>query len=239
MSSIPQPASINPYGSIQSIFQSGLDTMIAEFTGPLTIEQLSSIISGYLQSQFYPSGTLPADQQAQLDAVVGNIFNASVGPDDPIPLAYSTHQMEFINDIITFLKTASINNPNFISNYAVEEAFATSSLNTTQQAQLLIAGAITGAAYEYLYNQIISPDADWVPYLDTNPAVNFSNLPNWVVAAFRGALIGLTQSVNITPTNAPQGTGVSINIIIAMGGAFTAVFGAVLYNWVKRPDTVS
>jgi hypothetical protein len=168
---------------------------------------------------------------------MGNIFNAYVGPDNPIGLPFTEKQSCAIKEIIKNIKNLSINQ-NSGDNYFLlaQESIATSDMTTSEQAPLLMALAIASEAYDYFYAEILAPDAFWVPFLNSNPAVNFSNLSNWIIAAFRGALIGATQSMSVVPTNAAQGVGVLSNIITAVGGALTLTFGEIVFNWVQRPQ---
>lgn len=204
--------------------------------GVPTIDNLISSTSSYLKTTFYPSGD-PTDQRINLDAIVGNIFNEYTDPCYSLERVYTSQQMELINDLIRTLKTISVNTPNFLTNYGVafSENIATSGLTTAEQAEIFIPGAITGAVYVYFFEIMISPTADWTPYLDADVAVNLANLANIIIATFKGTLIGAKQSVPVLPTDAAQGTGLAMNIISAVGGGITGAFAEVVFHWEQRP----
>jgi hypothetical protein len=108
-----------------------------------------------------------------------------------------------------------------------------------EQAPLYMSTAIAAAAVDYFYAAIAAPGDTWGPFFDSNAAVNLSNLNNWIIAAFRGALIGAHQSIAVIPTNAPQGTGIAFNFVTTVGGALTTTFGEIVYNWVQRPQKMN
>jgi hypothetical protein len=238
MSDIAQSTFINPYDSIGTLYTTGLGTIVAELAASpsLSVDDLISDVPDFLQEQFYPSGTPPLDQQIQLSAIVGNIFNAYVGPANPVWSFFTSRQQRFIRQFIADIKGISTNQ-NSGDNYfqLIQESIATSDMTTMEQVPLLMALSIASEAYDFFYAEILSPDANWSAFIDSNPAVNFSNLANWTIAAFRGTLIGYQQSVRVVPSNAPQATGVAFNMVTAVGGALTLTFGEIVYNWVPRP----
>jgi len=238
MSSIIQPSIINPYDSLSSVFTTGLDTIIAGFSGTPATDELIAAISAYLQSQFYPSGTLPLDQQQQLNAIVGNVFNTYTNSDDQIAKLYTPKQVKVINQFIYDIRNISVNIPNAFYNWSLVtmDYLTWSGLTTTEINEIFIVGSVFGPAWGYFYTEIYVPDSDWAPYLDPDTAVNLNNLASWTIASLRGGLIGGKQSIYVTPTTAQQGTGTPVNMITAIGGGLAATFGEILFNWVERPE---
>jgi hypothetical protein len=227
-------------------FKTGLSTVVATLAGgtlPPTPAILYNAVYSYIQPIYYPSSGPPPTQQLQnLNAMLGNHFDAYLDPKNPAWAFYNQKQLTIINDFINQLnkvpinKLAINNNGNFIAISGENLAF--SCLTIHEQAPLLIAMTVTGSAVNLLYPQILSPNASWATFFDPSSAVNFMNLRKWLTAAFVGALIGATQSTTDMPTTATDGAGIGNNLITTTTSALFATFGSIIFQWEQRPPLI-
>jgi len=237
-----QPPFINGYTYLNESYNNSLDQIVGSLSAitpqPPTIENLNSVLVEVIEKQYFNLAKPSFDQSQQLNSILGNIFNAYVGPQNPLVINnFSDKQIFIIRQIISGIGYNCMNNPNSAENYFVliQENIATSGLTTTEQAPLLQAVAIAYVTYQYFYSQIISPSTEWANYINSNSAINFINFPRWIQVAFKGALIGSTQSIQVTPTTSIQGIGVGYNLITTYAGGLATTFGEIIFGWVERP----
>jgi hypothetical protein len=222
--------------NLANTYASGLNPIVAALAAidSPTLNDLNTALINYIQPLYY-SGTPPLDQQQKLNAVMGNIFNTYIQPENSARQFYSPMQLEIIEDIIEGIENVPLSGlalDNFFT--VTEESVAMCGLTAQEQAPILMALAIAEAAVGYFIPQILSPSTDWATYFDPVQAVNLINCRYWLSAIFAGALIGATQSIPVVPADAPNGTGIGNNIITTIAGALTTTFGKIIFQWTKK-----
>lgn len=232
-----QPSSINPYSSDTNLYRHGLEEIVADLAatgGTITIAKFTESVAKFIKDSYLDTTT--SDQDEQLYALVGNLYNAYIGVTNPLAKYYSPQQLFQIKQVFYGIKKNCIN-PNSSANYfmVASESIANSGLSAAQQAPILMALANATTAYPYFFDVIPLTTGPWTGFLSPVQTINYMNLSRWVEAAFRGSLIGATQSVRVVPSNVNTGLGVAVNIPSTTAGALIATFGEIVFHWVQKP----
>jgi len=104
---------------------------------------------------------------------------------------------------------------------------------------LLLATSIGKKAYDYFVTAIdTSLPAGWVPYFDDALSSAYANLPYWVAAAMRGALIGAATPSCKGGMLTPSTEGASNQMMQALIGALTLTVGKVIFKWIPRINNI-
>jgi hypothetical protein len=236
-----QPTFYNGYinSDLTATYDSGVETIISSLAAigaDATIDDLNKVFFDWFQKAFNLTAT-DINLIVQTEAMVGNIFNAYTAYDFPYSKFYNSRQLAVIGDItegICKLQVNQSSGDNFMQ--FAQESIVKSGLSAEEQAPLLMALAIASDAYDTIYGEILSPDADWSVFLDSNSAVNLSNLSGWVNAIIKGTLIGATQSFSLYPPTGAQAIGIARNIPTAIAGAVIITAGMVALDWVQYPS---
>lgn len=233
----PQPESINGYSLVARSFKDGLDPIVASIVlaGPVTVEAVGSAIVSYVESVYY-SGTTPEVEKEQLVSIFGNVYNAYISPKNGSSRYFSEQQRVFVRQILVGMDNLGVNENKWNNFFiVVNEGIASSGLSTRDQSALLMATAITKSAFTYFLAQCATPSADWATFLSADPATNYIELRIWMKAVFKGAIVGNTQGIPLSPGRPEAGVGVAKNIITTVTGALATTFGEITLNWVQKP----
>ena len=93
-------------------------------------------------------------------------------------------------------------------------------------------------SYYYWLGQVNAPGG-WSPYLNSNAAINYANIPNWVAAAYVATYAGWSQGQDVNlnypvPSTQP-GIAIMLTKTAAMLSALFITSGEVIFNWSHRP----
>lgn len=219
----------NPYKT--DLFTNGLDYIIANLPGSPTVNQLNETVIAYFASLPDPDPDHQIIMQQTNLFSINNYINQQIAAN----LNYDAPAWAFIESVISGTKQNTIDSLTEYLLYA-QEQLAVADINTPSKNALYI--ALTNAQGSCAYWQtIVESPGSWATYLHANEAVNYANIPTWIVAAFTGALSGFAQmqepAVNgATITNAQ---GRMVGQPMAYGSALAVNAGKVIFKWAKRP----
>jgi hypothetical protein len=229
----------NPYPLIGAQLTKGLDAISGALKPTSTIDDLVTAIYNFIQPIYYPASgpaSVPQALQVEIRSVVYNIANAYNNEALGTTIMYDQQQMSFVRMLLG-LVTTNRTPINAIDSWIkdVEDNVSKTNLTIQEQTPLLLTTQMGLAVYEYWLEKV-NGQSKWSPFFDKNPAINYANIPDWLVACMAGALIGAnaTQKGLIAPTTDI----VSVNIISSLIGGLTTGAGKVIFRWVPRIQTI-
>lgn len=224
----------NPYKT--DLLTNGFDYIIANLPGSPTVNDLNNTIIDYFASLPDP---LSSDAQGIMQQTnifsINNYINQQIAPN----LNYDAAGWAFIESVVSGIKENTVDSYTELLLNA-QEQLAAADINTPSKNALYI--ALTNAQGSCAYWQtIVESPGSWATYLHANEAVNYANIPTWILAAFTGALSGFAQvqepAINgATPINVQ---GRMVGQAMAYGSALAVNAGKVIFKWAKRPGTFS
>lgn len=140
---------------------------------------------------------------------------------------YNGMQQSFINLILGSIYNVPIDS---IKNRLIdiENKLSESSLPIEQKTPLFQALSIGTNDYDYWIATVENPGL-WTPFLHSNYAVNYNNIPYWVGASMEGSLIYANRAL---PTLPPVNT--ALDIIATLISSSGLVAGKVIFKWVPK-----
>lgn len=225
----------NPYPLIGTQLTTGLDALAAVLTPASTIDEFVNAIYNYVQPIYYPvssPATVPPQIQIEIKSVVYNVINSYNNNPKSASFFYGPKQSYFI-DLLLGLKTSNSTPINAINTWLldIEDNITKDDMPIAAQTPLLLATIQATHVYAYWNTKIATPGT-WAPFFQTPAALNYANIPHWLVACVEGALIG----AQATPRGLIQPTTeiVGVNIISALIGGLAIGAGKVIFKFVPR-----
>lgn len=230
----------NPFFNLGREFDKGMDHVIENLPTPLldaTFEDLNKVLADYLIDIMNSTGS-PQNSENIAYSILPNAANsyqnASLGNDR----VFNETQMMLFSTLVSSIKNNDVEGiPKVLDE--TEEEIAKSGLNSEQQAPLFLAVEMGKKSYDFWVTQIdAGGESDWADFLNSNAAINFANLPFWVVASMEGSLSGYAQflQMDMAAGNAYNYIGRSSTATIAMVAAVGISAGKAMFKWVQKPS---
>lgn len=220
----------NPYKEANTLFTDGLDYIIANLPTDATFDDVVTQIRAYFDS--LPN---PPDDTKVFENISYNSANDYINTRIAQNLNFGANEWAFIDAVLQGIKENGIESlADFFT--AAQEQLAEAEINTATKTSLYAALGLTKASYAYWVN-IVGTPGDWADYINTNAAINYANIPNWVSATFVSALSGYAQvqspGIGQSDMFITQGRLTAINTLVAAALAVSA--GKVIVKWARRP----
>lgn len=236
----PYPLIGKYYGGSSPLPDNGLTTIISALPVTPTVNDLVDEVFNFMLASFGPGGVLP--WLSGTDAVIENEIKSAVYSSidnftKGAPAGnYNAKQYVFIN----LLTGRSFRNSFTVDTIKerildIEDNISKAGLSVPEQTPILIATEIGKTAYDYFVTAIDTGlPAGWSTYFGGALSSPYANVPYWVAAAMRGALIGASPSYFIGGMLTPSTEGASNQMIQSLTAALTISIGKVIFKWIPR-----
>ncbi len=224
----------NPYIADAALLSDGLDYVIANLASTPTFYDLLETCEDYLYT-LIPGA--PASVGLGMRITLTNTYNAYVNNKIEQNLNYDIDQLLFVNAAYKGIKSQSINS---LEDFLVSgrQQLAMDTFSTFSKGPAYYALMEAEVSYNYWLTKVSTPGG-WATYFDSNAAINYSNIPHWVAAAYVASYAGWSQGqeVNLNfpiPSQQP-GIAVMLTKTAAMLSALMLTSGEVIFRWSNRP----
>lgn len=224
----------NPYSADVDLLSNGLDYIIANVPSSPTVYDLLDTCEAYLYT-LIPGA--PANVGIGMKIALTNVLNSYIDGKIEQNLSYDPSQLALVNSVYDGIRQQSIDSlGDFFADSAQQLAMA--EYSTYSKGPMYYALMEAEVSYYYWLGKIGAPGG-WATYLNSNAAINYSNIPYWVSAAYVAAFAGwsLGQDVNLNypiPTTQP-GIAVMLPKFSAMLSALFLTSGEVILGFSNRP----
>lgn len=222
----------NPYLTIGEQLKVGLDEISSKLNPNSTVDDLVNEIYKYIQALYYPA-TSGADVSVQLQieikSVIYNIINAY---NNQGLKGFNSEQMVIVGMYLGPTTTAITPIDSIGTWFAdIENNIPETGLTVDEQMPLLLGSVVAKTIYEY-WIAIVAKPGKWAPFFQKETAINYANIPTWVVACIEGTFIGASSSDRglIAPTTDI----VSTEIVSSLIGALVIGSGKVIFKWLPK-----
>ncbi|MCW5908628.1 MAG: hypothetical protein KIS94_12270 [Chitinophagales bacterium] len=220
----------NPYQT--DLLTNGFNYLIANLPGSPTVNDLNTTILAYFTSLPNPvsSEALSIMQNTNIYSI-NNYINQTIA----VNLNYGGAASAFIETVLSGIKE---NTTDSLTDYllSAQELLAAADINTASKEALYVALTNAQGSCAYWQTTVATPGS-WAAYLHSNEAVNYANIPTWVIAAFTAVLSGYAQvqAVAISEPNVFNTQGRQVSAFMGYGSALAVTAGKVIFKWPQKP----
>lgn len=236
---------VNPFERLYPQFSSGLDYVIANYpgSGSPDINNLNNVVVTYIQSLLIPATSPPATLTPfvadLVNSIILNSVNDYINTQIDQNLGMSSAQMDLIYSIYDGIKSNTIESLDQYFDGVDELITTTECISTVDKTPVYMASIIARSSYDYWITTVATPGS-WSAFINSNAAINYANIPNWVALSFVSALSGYSQfqkaSVSFIGTGISNDGGRFIGSPLSLGASLGVTAGKVIFQWAQRPS---
>lgn len=218
----------DPYAIIGEQHLDGLNAVESSLVSGMNEGELILEITNYVKGIYFPAPDTFLD--VEMSAIIPNAYYSYINHD---LRSYSEIQSYYIEILLRGLFNRSPTSllP-FFQNWRDE--IVKSGMSKQDQIPLLICNSIAVAELSYWIERINDSGCSWYTegYFNSEPYVNYANLPHWISACLIGTLSSANMAYNYGQIDPPKIIGVDIVSALMASVALSA--GTVMFGWTPK-----